>query len=179
MLWSPFFVVATETGKYKLFTFLLPFLPLFTRIKKDDALDSFVRGRVYGYIESNPGTHYTEIMNKIGVGNGTLSHHLHMLEKMEMIKSRREGIRYRAFYTTGTEFPKEDKYRFTELQSDILHTIKNKEGISQKNLINIIGKKKQTVNYNVKTLERNGIITLKKEGRNTYCFLNKEYFNNQ
>ena len=149
-------------------------IPLFTRIKRDEALDNFVRGRIYGQIESNPGTHYNEIMSNIGVGNGTLSHHLHMLEKMEMIKSRREGMRYRAFYTTGLKFPEKDKYRFTELQSAILKAIKKKDGISQHEIVTILGEKKQTVNYNIKMLQRNDIIHLEKKGRNTYCHLNNE-----
>ena len=114
-------------------------------------------------------------MNSIGVGNGTLSHHLHMLEKMEMIKSRREGLRYRAFYVTGMKFPEADKYRFTELQSKILKAIKENEGMTQKELVSFLGRKKQTINYNIKTLERSGIIKLERKGRKTYCYLNKEF----
>ena len=129
------------------------------------------RRRVYGFIESHPGTHYTEIMNKIGVGNGTLSHHLNMLEKMDMIKSRREGIRYRAFYTTGSQFPKEEKFRFTELQSKILKIIRKYNGISQKEIRNVLNEKQQTVNYNIKMLERNELIVTRKKGRNVYCFI--------
>jgi predicted transcriptional regulator len=171
VLWSPFFVAATETGKYKLFSFLIPIIPLFTRIKKDDALDSFVRGRIYGFIEANPGTHYTEIMKQIGVGNGTLSHHLHMLEKMDMIKSRREGVRYRAFYVTGMQFPQSSRYRLTELQAEIIKIVTDHEGISQKEIRKLIRKNKTTVNYNIKTLERNGVLRLEKIGRNSYCYI--------
>ena len=111
-------------------------------------------------------------MNKIGVGNGTLSHHLQILEKMEMIKSRREGIRYRAFYTTGMSFPKENKYRFTELQNKIISAIKDKPGITQKEISLLLNEKQQTISYNIKQLERNGIITLEKKGRITHCFTN-------
>ena len=78
---------------------------MFTRVQKDDVLDQFVRGEIYGYVKTNPGATYNEIMQKLGLKNGTLSYHLHMLEKMEMIKSRLEGIRYRAFYPTGMKFP--------------------------------------------------------------------------
>jgi predicted transcriptional regulator len=117
-------------------------------------------------------------MDNIGVGNGTLSHHLHMLEKMEMIKSRREGLRYRAFYITGAKFPEKEKYRLTELQNSILDLIKNKEGITQKEIASTLNQKQQTISYNIKMMQRSGIIDLKKEGRKTYCYSkNKENSN--
>jgi len=170
-----FYVMITETGKYKFFALLaLALGPIFTRIKKDEALDQFQRGRIYSYIEQNPGSHYNKIMKNIGVGNGTLSHHLNMLEKMEMIKSRREGFMYRAFYTTGVNFPESEEYRFTELQHKIIKMIKNKDNISQKEIATTLGKKQQTINYNIKTLERNGMIKLTRKNGKTYCSINKE-----
>lgn len=113
-------------------------------------------------------------MKKIGVGNGTLSHHLHMLEKMDLIKSRREGMRYRAFYLTNMKFPKTGRFRFTELQTSIINAINKNDGISQKEIVDSLKQKKQTINYNIKLLQRNGIISLEKKGRNTYCHLNVE-----
>lgn len=133
-----------------------------------------MRGRIYGYIENHPGATYNEILTKLGVKNGTLSHHLYMLEKMKMIKSRREGIRYRAFYTTGMEFPAEEKYRLTNLQVKILNMIQENEGITQKQLATLLKEKKQTINYNVKVLKQIGEIRVRKKGRETHCYVAKE-----
>jgi len=112
-------------------------------------------------------------MKNLGIGNGTLSYHLYMLEKMEMIKSRREGIRYRAFYVTSYKIPEVEKYRFTELQSSIMNLIKKNNGISQKEITSTLGEKQQTINYNIKVLQRSGFINLIKKGKNTYCYLNE------
>jgi len=150
---------------------------LFTRIEKDEILDHFVRGRIYGYIETNPGAHYNEILKKLGVKNGTLSHHLYMLEKMGMIKSRREGMRYRAFYPTGIKFPEREKYRLTDLQIAILNKIKEREGITQKEIAIELKEKKQKINYNIKVLKRIGKIRIKKKGRKTHCYLGEENMN--
>ena len=46
----------TETGKYKLFTLLPLLIPMYTRIQKEDVLDQFVRGQIYGYIHEVHGT---------------------------------------------------------------------------------------------------------------------------
>lgn len=137
-------------------------------------MDNFERGRIYGFIENNPGTHYTEIMKNLGIGNGTLSHHLHMLEKMNMIKSRREGFRHRAFYLTSEQYPEGETFRLTTMQSDILNLIKENNGISEKEIISKLGEKQQTINYNIKMLQRKDIIRLEKKGRETYCYIDEQ-----
>jgi DNA-binding MarR family transcriptional regulator len=170
---------ATEAGKYKLLSLLSLAIPMFTHIQKDDVLDQFVRGEVYGLIKSNPGVHYNEIMRKLEMKNGTLSYHLHMLEKMEMIKSRREGLKYRVFYPTEMKFPKEERYRLSNLQLEILQIIKEDEGIQQKEIAKKLGKKPQTINYNIKILQQAGLIKIRKKGRETGCYILKESPDNQ
>ena len=169
----------TETGKYKFLALLTLAFPMYTHIQKDDVLDQFVRGEIYGLIKTSPGARYNEIMKKLDVKNGTLSYHLHMLEKTEMIKSRREGLKYRAFYPTDTRFPKEERYRLTELQLDILKIITANEGITQKEIAKQLNKKPQTINYNVKTLQQSELIKVRKQGRRTGCYILKEFSNDQ
>ena len=163
-------VAFTETGKYKFLALLPLLIPMYTRIQKEDVLDQFVRGQVYGYIKTHPGVHYNQIRRGIGIKNGTLSYHLSVLEKTELIKSRREGIRYRAFYPTGMKFPEVERFRLTELQISILEIIKENIGINQKEIANKLKKKPQTINYNIKVLEQAGLIEVRKHGRRTGCF---------
>ncbi|MBN2065473.1 MAG: helix-turn-helix domain-containing protein [Candidatus Thermoplasmatota archaeon] len=162
---------ATETGKYKLLALLPLLIPLYTRIQKEDVLDQFVRGEIYGFIKTHPGVHYNQIMRELDVKNGTLSYHLHMLEKTGMVKSRKEGLRFRAFYPTGMKFPQEERYRLTELQTKILHSVKQNEGINQKEIARMLDEKHQTINYNIRVLQQAGLIRLRKKGRSTNCFL--------
>ncbi len=165
----------TETGKYKILTLLSLAMPLYTRVQKQDVLDQFVRGEIYAVIKTNPGVHYNKIMDKIDVKNGTLSYHLHMLEKTGMIKSRREGLRYRAFYTTNMTFPKEERYRLTDLQIKILETIKSNEGLNQREIAEVLDEKPQTISYNIKVLQQADLIRLVKKGRKTRCYLGENY----
>ena len=88
-----------------------------------------------------------------------------------MIKSRREGIRYRAFYPTGRKFPEKEKYKLTDLQIAILDNIRENEGITQTRLASLIKEKKQTINYNIKVLEKIGKIRVRKKGRETHCYI--------
>ncbi len=161
-------VALSETLKFRFFTLLT--VPLsFYRIQREDVLDNFVRGEIYSLIKTNPGIHYNEIMRRLNLKNGTLSYHLYTLEKMEMIKSRVESFRYRAFYPTGARFPEEEKLRLTEIQSRIIKIIREKPGITQREIADKIGRKPQTINYNIKVLEKNGLIKIIKRGRKTIC----------
>jgi DNA-binding MarR family transcriptional regulator len=163
-------LVFTESGRYKfLFLFTL-LLPLYTRIQKEDVLDQFVRGQIFGFIKTNPGVHYNQILRQVGVKNGTLSYHLGILEKTELIQSRREGLKYRAFYPTGMNFPKAERFRLTDLQIQIIGSIRNQPGLTQKEIARVLDRKPQTINYNIKVLDQAGLISVMKTGRKTTCF---------
>jgi DNA-binding MarR family transcriptional regulator len=163
-------VAFTESGRYKLLILFTLMIPLYTRIQKEDVLDQFVRGQIYGYIKTNPGAHYNQILRQVGVKNGTLSYHLGVLEKTQLIQSRREGLKYRAFYPTGMMFPKEERFRLTELQIQIIASIKGRPGLTQKEIARALGQKPQTINYNIKVLTQAGLIHVTKKGRRTRCF---------
>ena len=160
----------TESGRYKLLFLLNLLLPLPSRIQKEDVLDQFVRGQIYGFIKTNPGAHYNQILRQVGVKNGTLSYHLGVLEKTELIQSRREGLKYRAFYPTGMNFPKSERFRLTELQIEIIRFIRSQPGLTQKEIARVLDRKPQTINYNIKVLDQAGLISVVKTGRKTTCF---------
>jgi DNA-binding MarR family transcriptional regulator len=164
-------LVFTESGKYKLLVLFTVLLPLYSRIAKEDVLDQFVRGQIYGFIKTNPGVHYNQILRKVGVKNGTLSYHLAVLEKTELIQSRREGLKYRVFYPTGMNFPKKERFRLTDLQILILNAIKSHPGLTQKELARLLNQKPQTINYNIKVLDQAGLVLVERRGRKTTCFI--------
>lgn len=167
-------IVLTETGKYKILAMLALAIPMIVHSNKEDVLDQFVRGQIYGYIKTNPGTHYNQIMRELDIKNGTLSYHLYILEKTGIIKSRKEHLRYRAFYTTDIKFPEEERYRLTDLQIKILNLIQSNKGTSQKHIAKTLNEKHQTISYNIKVLEHAGLIYVNKTGRKTQCYIKKE-----
>ena len=113
--------------------FFITFLSSYTRSSKDEILENFVRGEIYGFIKSNPGCYYSHIKKKLDIKNGVLAYHLKILEKSGLIKSERKG-RYRLFTVTGITFPKSGGYILSELQISILDLIEKNRGISQKEI---------------------------------------------
>ncbi len=166
-----FGIAMTETGRYKILALLAMLTPLIVHSNKEDVLDQFVRGQIYGYVKTNPGTHYNQIMKELDIKNGTLSYHLHVLEKAGIIKSRIEQFRYRAFYPSGMKFPEEERYRLTNLQIRILETIQKKKGISQKEIAKTLDETHQTISYNIKILDQSGLLSVYKKGRKSQIYL--------
>ena len=166
------FFVYTEFGKYK---FLLFLLPLYTRLNKDEVLDQYTRGKIHGYIIANPGDHYNIIKKKLNLRNGTLAYHLRVLERENLIKSKRDGI-YKRFYPSEMspseiEKIKTNGHKLTKKQRKFLEIIRGRPGVSQKELVLMSRMKQPAVNYHIRLLLDNKYIISKKDGRETRYYI--------
>jgi len=157
-----------EFSRYRLLTLL--FFPLYSRIHEENALDNFVRGRIYQYIKDNPGTHYTLIRRELDLNNGVLSYHLHTLVRLELVKSRRQGTR-KLFYITGIPVPDTITAKMNGTEMRIRQAVRERPGITQKELGEMFpDKSRRTISHYVKTLSRKDHIRLEKRGKNSRCF---------
>ena len=172
--WLMFFVVigsvaalgvggflATEVGKYAL---LALFIPLYMKLKKENVLDHYNRGRIYQYIELNPGDHYSAIKKYLGLNSGALTYHLYVLEKASKIKSKQDGI-YKRFYPYDSVIPQENG-GLTEVQKRIVLSIQDLPGVSQKELASVLGVHQSTLSYQLNKLEKMGVIRSTRVRRN-------------
>jgi len=153
-------VASTEYGKYSLFKFLV--FPLYSRIKKEEVLDHFVRGQIYGYIRANPGVHFNMLRSSLRVNNGTLAHHLRTLEMQGFVKSRRDGM-FRRFYAVDVNIA-DDGIRLSDLQMKILDMI-TLDGATQAEIAERLGISQQAVSYNLRMMGREGMILVERTGR--------------
>ena len=156
--------LSTEFGRYGAFKAII--FPLYSRLKKEEVLDHFVRGQIYGYIVSHPGQHYNSMRADLKVTNGTLAHHLRTLEMMGFIKSYREGV-FKRFYPIEVSVPQGRGVKLSDLQAHILEMIRGGSGPTQSDIASRLEVTQQTVSYNIRTLSREGAIRMEKDGRNT------------
>ncbi|MCK5290843.1 MAG: helix-turn-helix domain-containing protein [Thermoplasmata archaeon] len=155
-------VASTESAGFSLFNIFA--FPLYSRIKKDEVLDHFVRGQIYQYIVSNPGKHYNSIREKLQVTNGTLSYHLRTLEVQGFIKSRKESI-YRRFYPIEMKFPRDKGVKLSDMQITILAALRRRPAPTQKDIAEDLGISQQVASYNLRILARKGLVQVRKDGR--------------
>ena len=157
----------TDFGKYRFFTLFI--VPLYVRLKRDEVLDNYTRGRIHGYITANPGDNYNSIRDALELSNGIVAHHLHTLEREGLIQSMRDGM-YRRFFPANAKLPPEDEGHFN-IQKRIVAIIRNNPGISQKEIAQKVGVSSPTVNYHINVLATARMIRVEKFGRRTRCFV--------
>jgi len=143
---------------------------LYSRLKREDVLDHFVRGQIYGHIRTNLGTHYNEIRRTLGVANGVLAFHLHTLEREGFVRALRVGSR-KHFYPTDAPLPDERGVRLSDIQQRILDHARANPGTPQAAMADALGVPRQSLNYNVKQLARMGQLKLEEAGRVTRCYV--------
>ncbi len=129
---------------------------------------TFTRGRVLGYVEANPGIHFSALRDALEIANGVCAHHLKILEKEGRIISWLDG-RIRRFASSGID-PKrmeELEHPITGMQSVILsHLVESGEiGMSSSELISKLESSRQLMNHHMRALKERGFVSSSGRGR--------------
>lgn len=156
-------LATTEVGRYGLLTFFT--FPLYIRLRKEEVLEHFVRGQIYGFIRTNPGAHYSRIRDALAVANGTLSHHLKTLEVQGFVASERDGM-YKRFYPVDVEVKPGGKgIRLSDLQARLLRRLEADGEALQADLAHDLEVTQQTVSYNLRLMSKEGLVERERIGR--------------
>jgi len=144
----------TKTGHSALISLAFP---LYTRLKREEVLDHFVRGQIFGAIRTRPGTTFTEIRRDLRLSNGSLSYHLRMLEVQGFVRSEREGV-HRRFFPAEVSSVEDDGVHLSHLQRQLLDRLRRNPVATQRALAKEIGVTQQCVSYNLLFLRRQGSV---------------------
>lgn len=125
--------------------------------------------RIFKYISDQPGTNFSQIINRLGLGNGTATYHLSKLVKNKLIRAESDGYRTR-FYSNGH---KGSLKNFTPKQQEVLDIITRNPGISNPEIAKLLGKTRHAVMYHTKYLSREGWIRSKVINRKFEWYINK------
>ncbi|HTD81580.1 MAG TPA: right-handed parallel beta-helix repeat-containing protein, partial [Thermoplasmata archaeon] len=155
---------AIERSRYSLLSL---FLPLYSRLSKDKVLENYNRGRVYQYVELNPGAHFNAILAGLRMNNGALVYHLEVLQKEGLVTSRQDGM-YRRFYPRDVQPPPILENGTSEVQLRVLKAVQEMPGITQKELARILGLRQSTLAYQVDRLTAMGYVAGAKRGRKVH-----------
>ncbi len=131
------------------------------------------RSRIYEYIKNHPGTHLRKLSKNLGVAMGDTQHHLGVLDKLGLIKSRRKGM-YKVYYTVSIS-RKRDEDILAVLQQEtprdiILYLVEN-PGSTQGDISNYIRLTAPTINWHMSNLINAHLVTSYKDGRFVKYFI--------
>jgi predicted transcriptional regulator len=145
-------------------------LPVYVKLRREEVLDQYTRGKIHGYIIANPGEHYNSIKAQLRLKNGTLAYHLRVLEREGYVKTTRDGM-FKRFYPEAALLPRR-RSEYSAIQEIVLENVRTSPGITQNELARRMGVSSQVVNYHIRNLVAAGAIRLDREGRLTRCYLN-------
>ena len=152
----------------------LSFLLMIGMVRKTKNGD-FQRGRLYGFIESNPGIHLSALTRLSDLGNNHATYHLDRLEKEGRIWSRKEG-RFLIFFADSV--PQSSEFSSSQIdinfsknsvkrsilmqlnQSDLLDLA----GPSGTEISNQIGVSAQVLSYHIRSLIDWNMVKRKRTG---------------
>jgi len=160
-------LTSSEVGKYHLWLF---FLPLYTRLNKDEILDQPTRFKLLGFISGNPGAHFALIGQRLELAHGQLAYHLDILTREGHIFARSDGFKKR-FYPADTPIEIAEQYVMSDVQEKLAEVISGNPGITRKGLSAALSVSRQVVAYHLEKLEAVSKVRHVGEGRSAQYYL--------
>ena len=146
------------------------FIPMYSRLQKDTLADEPTRQKLLKYIYAEPGANFKQLKDKFSLHNGTLAHHINILENHDIITSHRSG-RQRLFFPMGVN---QEISRITlvtnETQRNIMDIVKETPGITQSMISRQMNMSRQKINYHVNSLVDKAFLKIEKHGRITRLY---------
>ena len=158
----------SENFKYLAFKF---FMPLYSRLQKDTLADEPTRQNLLQHIYSTPGSNFKQLKERFDLHNGTLAHHINILENHNMITSHRSG-RQRLFFPFGNSNRLETRAALitNKTQKEIVDIVKQNPGITQSMISQHLAVSRQKINYHVNSLASKAYLKIEKQGRITRLY---------
>ena len=146
------------------------FIPMYSRLQKDTLADEPTRQKLLKYIYAEPGANFKQLKDKFSLHNGTLAHHINILENHDIITSHRSG-RQRLFFPMGVNQNISRVSLVTnETQRNIMDIVKETPGITQSMISRQLTMSRQKINYHVNSLVDKAFLKIEKHGRITRLY---------
>jgi len=139
-------------------------------LTRENILTNYTRARIYAFIRSNPGIHFSEIVRKLELSNGQTNWHLICLKQFDMIRSIKTS-QYLMYYPNEGNFAEivesidQALILKSETRNQIYMIIKQKPAITQNDLKRIVKISQSTLAYHLAILEQENLIYTQKKGR--------------
>jgi DNA-binding transcriptional ArsR family regulator len=142
----------------------------FTRIENDDLLEHPLRAQIFQVIQTNPGVHASGLARQVGVGWGTITHHLEKLEKGHLVATRKVNNQ-KCFFENGGKVSRQDMAIAGAVKGDtagdIAGFVTSHPMTSQKQMAEALDLSPALVSFHVKKLVNLGVLDKVRHGKET------------
>ena len=133
------------------------------KLRRERSKNNGVRPKIVNYIQIHPGTSFNTIKTIFDLSDSTLRYHLRYLEKKGKIKS---DDNKRIYYPTEHQV----QTNLSKTQQQLIYTIKNHPGITQKVLATRTKINRLTIRNNINLLVEKEMLSVIKIGREIHHF---------
>ncbi len=162
----------------ELFFFLKLFAYLgYRKIVKKNVLDNPSRNAVFRFIRETPGTDFSEISRKTGVTQNSLRYHLAILKLMNKVTMLETSRNTRYFENSSCYSVMEQKvlkYLHNTSTRTLLQLIKENPDLSRVQIEIATGVSGAGVNWHIHRLSDDGLLAIRRAGRNARYEINDE-----
>ncbi len=130
-------------------------------------LENVNRRDIFRLICSNPGINYRELMRRIGCSNGTISYHLHLMERAGIVRWRTNGRR-KEYYVGDLRW---GGMALSRMQRRILVFLAENPGLSPVELSGRLDISRQWVSQNLGLLRVKDIVACRSVGKRRYYYV--------
>jgi predicted transcriptional regulator len=145
--------------------------PLLSRFKNNRVLADQTRKTVYEHAVRFPGCTRPQIARDLGLNEGTVTYHLDILEgtnSLRIVKADK-AVHY---FANNRQWDELELRLYIRLHNEtgrfLLNTMLEQPHITSKELSRLSRRNKSTISWHMERLEKDGIISVQKAGRNSY-----------
>ena len=159
-----------EDTRYLLFALVV--LPLYSKLGKDEIFKNNNRKEVFSFIQENPGSNYSRLLETLSMGNGTLVHHLSVLMREGMIKSKSSYGR-KLFYA-DPNYTRDKKLRslppISRTEQIILESLQTLGPAARAEIEETLKIPIHSVNESIRLLKERELIGSDGDGKWSFCW---------
>lgn len=142
----------------------------FSRINDAELLDHPVRANIMTTIQAHPGIHASQLARDVGVGWGTVSHHLDKLDRANLVTTRKVNNQ-KCFFEQGGAVSRQDMEAASAVKGDtagkVAGFVHAHPMTSQKDLAESLGISAALTSFHVKKLVNLGVLDRLRHGKET------------
>lgn len=131
-------------------------VPVLVRMLVEDIPNSASRTKILNCVTEKPGSTYSDIRAVVGLANGTLFHHMRILEKMNLVTSVRDG-HLRRFFSVGVPELDRKNRPLGRTEAMVLGQLIGAGPQTNSRLAKSLGISRQRAHYNLKLLRERGL----------------------
>jgi len=138
---------------------------LFSRLAPDRLADHPQRRLLLDLVAAQPGIHFKELQRRSQLANGTLVHHVAMLEKAGRLTAHRSSG-YTCYFLAGTR-PEQRKAAPAVKAvgaAALLAAVQSQPGLTMAEAASAAGLQPSTVSYHARRLEAGGLLAIERDG---------------